>query len=213
MKVVKFTFSLFGINTYVVVDESTRSCAIIDPGMINDEERNAMLNFVARESLTVTHIINTHMHIDHAISSEWCKLHFNAPLLAHEGDFSLRLKLTHQAAAFGIPVEVMEPTATRHLHDGDVIEVGSGRLEVLHVPGHSPGSVVLYDREGGYLIVGDVLFQGSVGRTDLPGGNTQQLLDGIRTKLLPLPDSTVVYPGHGPASTIGYERRHNAFLN
>lgn len=212
MKVYKFTFSLFGINTYVTVDEATRSCAIIDPGMINEEERGAMLNFVAREKLTVTHVINTHMHIDHAISSEWCRREFNVPLLAHEGDFALGLDMKRQAQMFGIPVEVLEPRATRYLQEGDVIEIGEGRLEVLHVPGHSPGSVVLYDPAGGYIIAGDVLFEGSIGRTDLPGGNHRQLLSGIKEKLFALPDTTAVHPGHGPATTIGRERLSNPFL-
>ena len=101
---------------------------------------------------------------------------------------------------------------TTYLHDGDTINIGDGRLEVLHVPGHSQGSIALYDRDGGYVITGDALFAGSIGRTDLPGGDYPQLINSIRNKLLELPDSTVVYPGHGPATTIGAERQSNPFL-
>lgn len=212
MNVAKFEFSLFGINTYVVYDPETKKCAIIDPGMMANEEEQALLNFIKRNNLKVVSIINTHLHIDHAIGDAFSKKHFNVPVLAHKSDEPLGSNLSQQARMFGMSEEAESVSIDQYLNEGDTIEIGNGRLHVLYVPGHSPGSVVLYDKEDGFVIAGDVLFYGSVGRTDLPGGSSSQLIKGIKEKLLILPDSTVVYPGHGPATTIGQERKSNPFL-
>lgn len=212
MKVTVFQFSLFGINTYVVWDPATRDCAIIDPGMINDEERQALSGYISREKLHVTHIINTHLHIDHAIGDAYAKTTYGVPVYANRADEPLGERMQQQAASFGIPLDVKDAEITEYLEEGDEIHIGKGVLKVLHVPGHSPGSIVLYDEADHFIIAGDVLFQGSIGRTDLPGGSMPQLTQGIRDKLLPLPDNTTVYPGHGPSTTIGAERRSNPFL-
>lgn len=212
MNIAKFEFSLFGINTYVVYDPEQKKAAIIDPGMINAEEEKALDNFISRNDLEVTHIINTHMHIDHAIGAAYAKDKYRVPLFGHKDDEFLSDRLRQQADAFGINEKVRDVTIDSYLTPGEEIHIGNGTLEVIHVPGHSPGSVALYDRAGGFVITGDALFQGSVGRTDLPGGNGGQLIKSIRESLLPLPDSTVVYPGHGPATTIGRERAANPFL-
>ena len=212
MDIAKFGFSLFGINTYVVWDPATKKCAIVDPGMIDAEEEEALANFIKRERLTVTHIINTHLHIDHAIGIKYAKHLFDAPVVAHRADTPLAERMQEQANMFGMAMKVDNVSVTNFVEEGDTIEVGNGRLHVLHVPGHSPGSICLYDKEGGYVITGDALFAGSIGRTDLPGGDTATLLKAIREKLLPLPDSTVVYPGHGPATTIGRERATNPYV-
>lgn len=212
MKVVKFEFSLFGINTYVVYDPTTLKCAIIDPGMINTEERDAMANFIKKNGLTVTHVINTHLHVDHAVGNKYAAKAFNAPIAAHRDDEFLGQRLQMQAAAFEIMEEIDNVSITYYLEDGEEIKIGDGKLLVLHVPGHSPGSIALYDKEGGYVIAGDALFTGSVGRTDLPGGDMATLISSIKNKLLALPDETIVYSGHGPATTIGKEKRTNPFL-
>lgn len=212
MRIAKFEFSLFGINTYVVWDPETRKCAVVDPGMIDDRERNAIRNFIDREKLSVEHIINTHLHVDHAIADSYAVKEFGAPVLAHRGDEPLGTDLRQQARMFQIQEEVDNVSVSTYIEDGDVVRVGNGSLQVLHVPGHSKGSIALYDKEGGYVIVGDALFYGSIGRTDLPGGDMDELLESIREKLLALPDDTVVYPGHGPATTIGRERMYNPFL-
>ncbi len=212
MRIAKFEFSLFGINTYVVWDPETRECAVVDPGMIDDRERNAIRNFIDREKLSVEHIINTHLHVDHAIGDSFAVKEFGAPVLAHRGDEPLGADLRQQARMFQIQEEVDNVSVSTYIEDGDVVRVGNGSLQVLHVPGHSKGSIALYDKEGGYVLVGDALFYGSVGRTDLPGGDMDELLASIRGKLLALPDDTVVYPGHGPATTIGRERMYNPFL-
>lgn len=212
MRIAKFEFSLFGINTYVVWDPETRECAVVDPGMIDDRERNAIRNFIDREKLSVEHIINTHLHVDHAIGDSFAVKEFGAPILAHRGDEPLGADLRQQARMFQIQEEVDNVSVSTYIEDGDVVRVGNGSLQVLHVPGHSKGSIALYDKEGGYVLVGDALFYGSVGRSDLPGGDMDELLASIRGKLLALPDDTVVYPGHGPATTIGWERMYNPFL-
>ncbi len=212
MKVAKFGFSLFGINTYVVVDPSTKDCAIIDPGMIDNEEREAMDRFIEKNGLHVTHLINTHLHIDHAIGNGYVKSKYGVKTEAHPADMFLGERLQEQARQFGIPegdskVEIEVP-----LKEGDIIHIGDGELEVIHVPGHSPGSIALYDKADGFIIAGDILFQRSVGRADLPGGDMKQLIDGIKSKLLVLPDDTVVFSGHGPSTTIGDEKKYNPYL-
>lgn len=212
LKIAKFEFSLFGINTYAVYDPKAGKCVIVDPGMINTEEENAIVNFIERNNLTVTNIINTHLHVDHAVGVSFAKKRFGVPVLGHKDDEFLGKRLQMQADAFGIMEKIEDVSIDTYLKEGDIIKVGSGKLEVLHVPGHSPGSIALYDKEDDFVITGDALFQGSVGRTDLPGGNGTQLTKAIRENLLPLPDSTVVYPGHGPATTIGRERAANPFL-
>ncbi|MDE7442034.1 MAG: MBL fold metallo-hydrolase [Muribaculaceae bacterium] len=212
MKIAKFTFSLFGINTYVVYDPATKDCAIIDPGMFNSEEEEAMDNFIKRNGLKVTAIIDTHLHVDHAVGVQFAKRKYGAPLLAHQADEFLGDRIQQQAQMFGMREKTEDVKIDRYLLPGEVIKIGDGELKVIHVPGHSPGSVALYDAKDGFVITGDALFSGSVGRTDLPGGDMRTLISSIKNGLLSLPDSTVVYPGHGPATTIGQERHSNPYL-
>lgn len=213
MKVTIFQFSLFGINTYVVSDPATGDCAVIDPGMINREEREALSNFIRTNNLHLKYVINTHLHIDHAIGNSYVRAEYGVPTLSHPDDAKLGQRLRHQAIAFGMDEKDVENVeASEPIHDGEIIRIGEGELKAIHVPGHSPGSIVLYDEKDGFLIGGDVLFEGSIGRTDLPGGSYETLIRSIREKLLTLPPSTVVYPGHGPATTIGREMRSNPFL-
>lgn len=212
MKLVKFGFSLFGINTYVVVDEATKKCAVVDPGMIEPEEENALVNYIERNGLTVTHVINTHLHVDHAVGDKFVGDKFKVPVLGHKSDETLGARMQQQAMMFGMREKLDAVSLTSYLEDGDKVKVGEGELDVLHVPGHSPGSIALYDPEGKYVIVGDALFDGSIGRTDLPGGDFRTLINSIRSKLLTLPDDTTVYPGHGPATTIGREKKYNPYL-
>lgn len=212
MKIVKFEFSLFGINTYIVYDPVTLKCAIIDPGMINAEEENAMKEYIEKNNLNVTHIINTHLHVDHAAGNKYASETFKAPIFAHSEDEFLGKRLQMQAQAFGIMEKIDDVSLTSYLTDGERIEIGEGVLEVIHVPGHSPGSIALYDPDGGYVIAGDALFAGSVGRTDLPGGDMNVLLKAVKDKLFALPDETVVYAGHGSETTIGTEKNSNPFF-
>ncbi len=213
LKIAKFSFYLFGINTYVVYDTDTREAAVIDPGMTLPEEFEAMEKFISRENLTVTHLINTHLHVDHAIADQWVKRQYNVAVSAHPLEEKLGQMMPQQGEAFGVsgvegPIEI-----ERHLNDGDIIRIGDGEMQVIHVPGHSPGSIALYCRNEGFAIVGDALFEGSIGRTDLPGGNYRQLIDAITTRLLTLPEATVIYPGHGGSTTVGREKEMNPFLS
>ena len=212
LKIAKFGFMIFGINTYVVYDPEAKKAAIIDPAMINEEEEAAMVNFIRRENLEVTHVINTHLHIDHAIGNKYAAETFKAPILAHRDDEFLGKRMREQAAEFNLGQKVDNVSITTYLEDGDMVKIGNGSLEVLHVPGHSPGSIALYDADDKFVIVGDALFAGSIGRTDLPGGDYEQLIKAIHNKLMTLPPDTVVYPGHGPATTVGHEATANPFL-
>ena len=212
LKIAKFGFYMFGINTYVVFDPEVKEAAIIDPGMSRKEEFDAMANFIERERLDVTHLINTHLHIDHAISDNWVKEKYGVPVEAHSGDAPLGLLLARQAQGFGISGIDEAVEIDRELKEGDVVKIGGGELKVIHVPGHSPGSICLYDKEDGFVIVGDTLFAGSIGRTDLMGGNHRQLVDGIKNKLLTLPKETIVYSGHGEPTSIGREFTANPYL-
>lgn len=212
MKIAIFQFSLFGINTYVVYDPATKFCAVIDPGMISEEEEKAMTDFIENNSLKLTHVINTHLHLDHAVGNNFLKKKYGVPVLAHKDDETLGERMQQQAMMFGINRQFSGVELTGYLSDGDVIKIGNGELKVICVPGHSQGSVALYDEKDGFVISGDALFHGSIGRTDLPGGSHPQLIESITKRLLTLPGSTIVYPGHGDPTTIADEKRLNPFL-
>lgn len=205
MKVHAFTVGPLESNSYLVVDEAAREAALLDPGM----ESEPVADVLAREHLTVTSIINTHGHFDHVFGNAYFKAKTGAPLLMHRADLDLVKRLEEQSLYFGFRA-TPSPSPDRFLEEGDEVRVGGVRLRVLHTPGHSPGGICLVT--DGAAFVGDTLFAGSIGRTDLPGGSAEELLTSIREKLLALPDETVLYPGHGPATTIGHERRHNPFL-
>ena len=212
MKIQTFPMSLFGINTYILWDPESLKAAIIDPAMINGAERDRVRDFIAKNKLTVTNVINTHLHIDHCIGNNWVTDTYGVKTSAHIGDSGLGENIGNQARMFGLPFEVKGVVIDTPLNDGDTIKIGNGELKVIHVPGHSQGGLALYDATDGILISGDSLFRESIGRTDLPGGNSRQLLDSIKNKLFTLPDNTTVYPGHGPTTTIGYEKTHNPFF-
>lgn len=212
MQVAVFQFSLFGINTYVVFDPDTKECCIIDPGMSNPEEEEAIEKFLADKGLKLTQVINTHLHIDHVAGIPFLREKFGVPVKAHEGDKFLAEHIDEQARGFGLMRDFGEIEITDYIKPGDKIKIGDGELDVISVPGHSKGSIALYDKAGGYVITGDALFRGSIGRTDLPGGNYRELIGSIENALLTLPDKTVILPGHGPASTIGDEKQSNPFL-
>ncbi len=188
-------------NCYIFADLQTREAALIDPASDGD---NVIKSELERHNLKLKCIINTHGHGDH-ISSNY---KFRAPIFIHmsDADFLTDTEL-NMSAAFGFNIK--SPPADRLLKDGDIIEVGSLKLKVLHTPGHTPGGISLLT--DGAVFTGDTLFRNGVGRTDFPYGSEQKLFDSIKHKLMPLDDDTVVYPGHGPLSTIGKERRHNGF--
>jgi len=197
----------FQENCFVVADAATQQAIMVDPGFDADQ-----LAAVVRElDLTVTEIICTHAHIDHAGAVAPLKRLLGAPFAMHPGDHPVLQNLPASAQMFGLP-EVELPEVERELSEGDEVKVGDVSGQVIHTPGHSPGGCCLHFADQKVLIAGDTLFAGSVGRTDLPGGSTQTLLENIKEKLLALPDETVVHCGHGPSTTIGAERAGNPFL-
>lgn len=212
MKVAIFQLMLFQVNCYVVYDPEEKEAAIVDPGIIDNREIDAIDNFLKKHELKVVAVINTHLHIDHVIANPTMAEKYGVPVLAHEADDFLGERLLDQARQFGLPFKLQNAGVTHHLVDGEKIKIGSGELEVIHLPGHSPGGIGLYDAKDGFLISGDSLFEGSIGRTDLPGGNLAKLLEAIKKRLYTLPDDTVVYPGHGDPTTIGKEKKTNSFV-
>ena len=205
MKVVTIPNGRFAENCYLVIDEPSRECAIVDPG----EEAGLIAHKLAAAGVTPVGIWITHAHVDHVLGVPRLRADTGAPVYLHPADRILYDHAPEQAAAFGVRAEAL-PEPDRALAGGDVLRVGGLEFRVRHAPGHSPGSVVFEGQ--GAAFVGDVLFQGSIGRTDLPGGDFQTLLQSIERELLPLPDSTIVYSGHGPETTVGRERGTNPFL-
>lgn len=212
MKIKSFTFNMFGVNTYVLWNETTNEAAIVDPGMINEAEERVLDDFIDNNHLKVTHLINTHLHIDHTFGDRHIKERYGVQVEGHQNDDFLGENIPAQARAFGIGNEVAPVEIDKILHEGEKINLGDESIEVLHVPGHSPGSLVLYVPTSGFLIAGDVLFKNSIGRTDLAGGNGPELINGIESKIMTLPPETIVYPGHGPATTVGDEATFNPYL-
>ncbi len=212
MKVCRFVFNMFGVNTYVVWDPESLEAAIIDPGMIEDGETAALKDFIEKRNLHPTQLLNTHSHLDHIFGNAIIKSTYGLEIKAHPGDKEFAENIADQARKFGGLYSVPSVGIDVNLSDGDVIFLGKERLIVIEVPGHSEGSVAFYCPESGFVITGDALFAGSIGRTDLPGGDYNKLISSIRSHLLTLPEATVILPGHGGESTIGYEKRSNPFV-
>jgi len=204
--IVTLHVGLIQTNCYIVGCEQTKEGAIIDPG--GHPER--ILAEVKRHGLAVNYVLNTHAHFDHTDANRAVVAATGAPLALHAADRPL-LQAAGGAALFGLRADP-SPPPDLELRDGDELEVGRLRLRVLHTPGHTPGHVCFYEADEGVLFDGDLLFYQGVGRTDLPGGSWTQLMDSIRRILFALPDETIVYPGHGPATTLGQEKRLNPWL-
>lgn len=194
------------VNCVVLGCSATRKAAVIDPG----DDFDSILAVLKKHQLQVEIILNTHGHFDHIGANAALKKQSGAPLYIHPGDINLLQLAKTQGALYGLNVN-NSPLPDHELSDGETVEFGEQKLKVLHTPGHSPGCVCFYTE--GLLISGDTLFAGSVGRTDLPGGNHQQLLASLRAKLVGLPGQTRVIPGHGPDTSMAQELRHNPFLN
>ncbi len=212
MKIKTFEFNPLGVNTYVLYDK-TGECVVIDASCFFPDERELLLNFILDNNLVVKHLLNTHLHFDHVFGVNFMASQFGLKLQVHPDDVFLLDNLPQQLQMFGFNTNVdYIPEIGNYLKESDIIAFGEQQLKVLHVPGHSPGSIVFYNEKEKFAVVGDVLFNGSIGRTDLPGGNFDQLIEGIRTKLFTLPDDTEIYSGHGPKTTIGQEKKYNPFV-
>ncbi|MBI2281600.1 MAG: MBL fold metallo-hydrolase [Bacteroidetes bacterium] len=211
IKIQTFVFNGFQENTYLLYDE-TNEAVIIDPGCYSSSEQTELIDFVTKNNLNVLKLLNTHCHIDHVLGNNFVCKKFNADLYIHELDLATLHATTEYGHLYGFNVD-KSPEPTHFLNDGDKITFGNSTLDVLFTPGHAPGHVVFVNHEQKFVINGDVLFKGSIGRTDLPGGNHNTLIDSIKTKMFALPDDFIVHTGHGPTTTIGYEKKYNPFLN
>ena len=206
------TVNPFGENMYILWDEASHEAVVVDPGMMRDGEREMVTKFIDEHNLSVKHILLTHLHVDHITGARWLADKTGADVCGSALDNPLGQELPEQVAHFRINVEVEPLTVDRNLADGDTLQLGDETIQVLHVPGHSPGGLAFYLPQSALLISGDTIFNGSVGRTDLWGGDMAQLINSIREKILPLPDETVIASGHGPTTTVADEKRCNPFL-
>lgn len=210
MEIHFFTFNAFAENTYVLYDK-TKECVIIDPGCNTAAERQQLDGFILREGLKPVVLVNTHCHIDHVLGNDHISEKYGLPLVAHKGEIPVLEACEMVSKMYGI-LYTPSPEISSYLDAGDELTFGDTSLQVLYTPGHSPASISFYHSPSGTLIAGDVLFQRSIGRTDLPGGDFDTLISSIRNKFFTLPDETVVYPGHGPSTTIGEEKKYNPFM-
>lgn len=210
MEIKKFEFNAYAENTYILSDE-TKACVIIDPGCYEKHEEEALTDYIDKEDLKPVQLLNTHCHIDHILGNKFIAEKYNLKLVAHKLEEPVLAATTDYGPAMGFNVKPSPPIST-FITESDLINFGNTTLSILFAPGHSPGSVCFYHKESNNLIGGDVLFQMSIGRTDLPGGDHQTLLDSIRKNLWTLPEATIVHPGHGPSTNIAFEKANNPFL-
>ena len=209
MTIKTFTFNPFQTNCFVCHHDG--EAVLVDPACQQPQETEAVEAYLEAHTLTVRHLLLTHAHIDHIFGCAHFAERYGQGFQMHRGDMPLLARARDQADFFGVALEA-PPPPEGFLDEGDELDFGGVVWRVLHTPGHSPGSISFHDVDGGYALVGDVLFSGSIGRTDLPGGSLPQLMQVIFEKLLPLGDDVRVYPGHGVPTTIGHERHTNPFL-
>lgn len=207
-----FTFNLFSENTIILWDDNTLDCALIDPGCSDLDEEKELEDFLTQSNLNVKYLINTHCHIDHILGCEFVKRKYDPVYLAPEMDLPLLEIASEQAGMFGIDFSFsLKPD--KYLSEETRLFIGDSAIEFLYTPGHTSGEYCIFLPDVKWCITGDVLFEGSIGRTDLWGGDYDTLLESINEKLMKLPDETKIFPGHGGSSTIGKEKNNNPFLN
>jgi len=210
MNLKKFTFNPFQENTYVLWDDA-KNCAIIDPGCSDVHERNELVEFIEDQGLKPVKLLNTHCHIDHVLGNKFLAEKYKLGLEIHKLDLPVLNAVPSYGTNFGFDTGPMVQPSV-FLEEGETLHVGSIALKILFVPGHSPGSICFYHVATKQVISGDALFYGSIGRTDLPGGNHAQLIAAIKSELLTLPEDVQVHSGHGPSTNIGFEKANNPFL-
>ncbi|RUA31911.1 MAG: MBL fold metallo-hydrolase [Bacteroidetes bacterium] len=211
IKIKIFPQNLYQMNTILLYDE-TGEGVLIDAGNSSDEELQQIVDFTKQESIQLKKLLNTHGHIDHIVGNKVIIEHFGLKLYAHKAGLVFYETASQFGSSLGITIEDA-PKPDVFIEDGDIIEFGNSKLKVLYTPGHADGSVCFYSEADEIVVVGDVLFQQSIGRTDLPTGDYDLLVESIRTKLYTLPDSTDVFPGHGPSTRISYEKADNPFVS
>jgi glyoxylase-like metal-dependent hydrolase (beta-lactamase superfamily II) len=205
-----FVFNPFQENTYILHDE-TKQCIIVDPGCYEAHEKAELDKYISDNQLQCIKLVNTHCHVDHVLGSLHVAVKYKPEILVNKNDEFLINEAKKHGIVFGFIVE-QPPLPTSYIEEDSEITFGNSTLKVLFVPGHSPGSVALYSANDNFVITGDALFKGSIGRTDLPGGDYDILMKSIMTKLMTLPPDTAVFPGHGPSTSIHEEALSNPFL-
>jgi len=205
-----FTFNPIQENTYVLYNQNGHAI-IIDPGCYFTAEQETLKNFIDENGLKAVQLLNTHCHLDHVFGNRWVHETFGLELYIHPKEEAMLAYAPQSGMKWGVPFDNYRGPL-HFLQEGNSVFLDDDELKILFTPGHSPGSICFYAAKDGFIIAGDVLFHESIGRTDLPGGDHDTLLNSIRKELFVLPDETVVYPGHGPATTIGHEKEHNPFL-
>ncbi len=211
MKIKKFEFNMFPVNCYVLSDDSNEA-VVIDPGCFYEEEKMALKKYIDSNGLTIKHLLNTHLHLDHIFGNPFMLKEYGIKAEANKADEFWLEQAPKQSRMFGFELKEEPVPLGKYICDGDIISFGNLTLEAIHVPGHSPGSLVYYCKQENCMFSGDVLFQGSIGRADLARGNFDELLENICSRLFILPNDTVVYPGHGAPTTIGIEKTENPFF-
>jgi hydroxyacylglutathione hydrolase len=211
LEVKSLVFSPIQENTYLLYNERNHGL-VVDPGCYFGQEREELKSFIEKYAILPKYLLNTHCHLDHVFGNAFVHQNWNLELHLHELEKPLLDYAPTSGIKWGLPFENYKGNLN-YIREGDQIRLDEDVLDVIFAPGHSPGHLCFYNKAQGFVIGGDVLFRQSIGRTDLPGGSLEVLLESIRTKLFTLPDETVVYPGHGPSTTIGYEKRNNPFLN
>jgi hydroxyacylglutathione hydrolase len=211
VQIQSFCFNPFQENTYILFDE-TKSCVIIDPGCYDEGERLKLVRFIESNGLTPKHLLNTHCHIDHVFGNKFISEKYKLGLEINRLDLPVLDSLMKVAEMYHLNAET-SPAPVLFLEEGHQILFGKTCLDIVFTPGHSPGSICFISHDQKFVIGGDVLFRESIGRSDLPGGDPDTLIDSIRSKIFTLGDDFVVHSGHGPVTTVGHEKKHNPFLN
>jgi glyoxylase-like metal-dependent hydrolase (beta-lactamase superfamily II) len=212
MLIKKFTFNPVGENTYLIWDEETRETAIIDAGMSNNRENAAVSDLINKENLILKYALQTHMHFDHVWGLSYIKETYNLKPICHAADETIYSQAPEMTGMFRLSMNWNLPAIERYIDEGETFQLGNTVIKVLHTPGHTPGGLSFYIESAHTIFTGDTLFQGSIGRTDLPGGDMKKEIDSIKNKIMTLPPDTIIYSGHGPESSVGWEINSPPFL-
>ena len=211
MKIKSFTFNTFQENTYIVYDNSNE-CIIIDPGCYSEGEQEELKKFIIKQNLNPVKLINTHCHIDHILGNQFIINQWGVELYIHKADLPMLESAENIAKMYGFENYAKSPFPEHFLEENDIIKFGESNFKILFTPGHAPGHICLHNKKNNLLIGGDLIFKGSIGRTDLPGGNYEILIQSIKNKIFPLSNDTKIFCGHGPSTNIGHEKETNPFL-
>ncbi|MBR5639062.1 MAG: MBL fold metallo-hydrolase [Muribaculaceae bacterium] len=212
MKISRFTMNPFGMNCYILWSVPGGECIVIDPGMMLDSEREMITSFIDGNNLILKHILLTHCHVDHACGATWLAQHYGVEIEAGAKEAIIAENMPIQVQRFGLKIDSSPLIIDKILSEGDIITLAGEDIRVLETPGHSPGSLSFYLPDSSVLLAGDVIFQSSIGRTDLLGGSFTQLIDTIKTKILTLPGDTVIASGHGDTTTVADEKIYNPYI-